>query len=264
MATEPAGHPAKAAAEAAGATHQGRKRDHNEDVFLLRPDLGLFVVCDGMGGHRAGEIAADIATSTIADFFEACQRDPEGTWPSEAGAGHEETGSMLALAMKLANRRLRAAAEEDPARRGMGTTCVAVHLTPQETYVAWAGDSRAYLWRNQMLTPVTEDHSLVGEMLRRGELTDGEAQRHPHKNVITRCLGPMEFVAPETRRASLQVGDVLMLCSDGLHGMVRDGEMAAILRAQPELKAACRELIDAANANGGADNITVVLVRRVE
>ena len=245
-----------------GATDQGRKRDHNEDIFLLRPDLGLHLVCDGMGGHQAGEVAAELAANAVADFFEACRRDPEGTWPFKPQAGQDDTSAMLGVAMKLANRRIRAAAEQDLGNPGMGTTCVAAHLAPAQTYVGWTGDSRGYLFRGGVLRPITEDHSLVGQLLRAGQITPEEAERHPHKNVITQALGPSELVKPDARQVDTIVGDVLLLCSDGLHGMVGDGDLARILASQPNLDAACQAMIDAANANGGVDNITVVLGRR--
>jgi protein phosphatase len=248
--------------EAAGATDVGRKRTHNEDVYLMRPELGLFIVCDGMGGHSAGEVAAGIAAKTISEFFDSCQRDPEGTWPFKPDRGLDDVGGRLGVAMRLANRRIREAAEEDARRRNMGTTGVLAFLTANETFIAWAGDSRAYLFHAGAISQVSEDHSLLSDMIRAGKLTPQEIENFPHKNVITRALGPSEIVKPDTKPVEMAVGDVMLLCCDGLHGLVKDDDMAAILAANPDLTTACKVLVDTANANGGTDNITVILVRR--
>lgn len=255
-------HAAQLPWDAAGATDVGRKRTLNEDVFLIRAELGLFIVCDGMGGHSAGEVAAGIAAQSIAEFYEGCQRDPEGTWPYKPERGLEEVEGRLGVAMRLANRRIREAAEQDSKRKNMGTTGVVAALTPQETFVGWAGDSRAYLFREGKLSQVTEDHSLLGEMIRAGKLSPEEVESFQYKNVITRALGPSEVVKPETKRVEMQSGDVLLLCCDGVHGLMKDDEMCAIMAAHPDLDACAKALVDGANANGGTDNITCVLVRR--
>ena len=248
--------------ESAGATDVGRKRTHNEDVFLIREDLGLFIVCDGMGGHSAGEVAAGIAAQTIAEFFESCQRDPEGTWPYKPDRGQDEDEGRIAVAMRLANRRIREAAEQDAKRKNMGTTGVVAHLTPTDTYIGWAGDSRAYLFRDGKITQVSEDHSLIGEMIRAGKLSGADVESFQYKNVITRALGPSEIVKPEVKRVDMQSGDVLLLCCDGVHGMVKDDQLAQIMGSSPDLNAVAKGVVDAANAIGGTDNITCVLVGR--
>jgi len=248
--------------EAAGATDVGRKRTHNEDVLLIREDLGLFIVCDGMGGHSAGEVAAGIAAETVADFFSHCQRDPEGTWPYKPDRGQDEGEGRLAVAMRLANRRIREAADQDAKRKNMGTTGVMAWLTPNETFVGWAGDSRAYLFRAGTLSQVTEDHSLIGEMIRAGKLSPAEVESFQYKNVITRALGPSEIVKPEVKRIDMRPGDIIMLCCDGVHGLIKDEQMQQIMADNPDLNACAKALVDAANANGGTDNITTVLVRR--
>ncbi len=248
--------------ESAGATDVGRKRTLNEDVYLIRAELGLFIVCDGMGGHSAGEVAAGIAAQTIADFFEGCRRDPEGTWPFKPERGQDEVEGTLGVALKLANRRIREAAEADARRKNMGTTGVVAYLTRDETFVGWAGDSRCYLFRNGQIAQVTDDHSLLGDMIRAGKLTPQEVENFPHKNVITRALGPSEVVKPDTKKIEMLPRDVLLLCCDGVHGLVKDDEMAAILASTNDLDAVAKKLVDAANHNGGTDNITCVLVRR--
>lgn len=249
--------------EAAGATDVGRKRTHNEDVYLIREDLGLFIVCDGMGGHSAGEVAAGIAAQTIADFFEGCQRDPEGTWPYKPDKGQEDDAGRLAVAMRLANRRIREAAEQDAKRKNMGTTGVVLWLNATDTYVGWAGDSRCYRLRDGKLAQVTDDHSLIGEMIRAGKLTPAEVESFQYKNVITRALGPSEIVKPEVRHVDSQSGDIFMLCCDGVHGLMKDEQIQELMvQHQDDLHACAKALVDGANANGGTDNITTVLVRR--
>lgn len=254
--------PASAHWEAAGSTDVGKKRALNEDVFLLRPDLGLFIVCDGMGGHSAGEVAAGVAAQSIADFVEGCRRDPEGTWPFKPGKEFDDRCGQLEVALRFANRRIREAAELDSKKRNMGTTTVTALLTERDAHVAWAGDSRGYLYRQGAITQVTDDHSLMGEMLRSGKLRPEEAEAFPYKNVITKALGPNEVVRPDVRRVDVQPGDVLLLCCDGVHGLMRDADMAAILSATPDLHEAAQKVVALANDNGGTDNITVVLVRR--
>lgn len=248
--------------ESAGATDVGRKRAHNEDVYLIREDLGLFIVCDGMGGHSAGEIAAGIAAQTVAEFFEGCHRDPEGTWPFKPDRGQNDDEGRLGVAMRLANRRIRESAEQDAKRKNMGTTGVIGWMTPTDTFIGWAGDSRAYLFRQGKLSQVTDDHSLIGEMIRAGKLSPAEAESFQYKNVITKALGPSEVVKPEVKRLEMESGDLLFLCCDGVHGMLKDDEIEAILAASPDLAASAQAIVDAANANGGADNITCVLARR--
>jgi protein phosphatase len=248
--------------EAAGATDVGRKRTHNEDVYMIREDLGLFIVCDGMGGHSAGEVAAGIAAQTMAEFFEGCQRDPEGTWPFKPERGQDDSEGRLGVAMRLANKKIREAAEKDAKRKDMGTTGVVVWLTPTDTFVGWAGDSRAYLLHDNKLSQVTDDHSLIGEMIRAGKLSPAEVESFQYKNVITRAMGPSEIVKPDVRRVEMQSGDTIMLCCDGVHGLIKDAQLEQIMASNADLNGCAKVIVDTANANGGTDNITCVLVRR--
>ena len=248
--------------ESAALTDVGRVRDHNEDVFLMRPDLGLFMVCDGMGGYSAGEVAASIAAETAKEFFEGCQRDPEGTWPFKVDQLLGEEGSRLPVALRLANQRIRQAAQSDSKKHNMGTTVVAVFMEKDKSFVAHAGDSRGYLFRDGKLWAITADHSLLGEFIRSQHPSAEEIAAFPYKNVINRALGPAVDVKVDARPLEMQVGDTLLLCCDGLHGMCSDEVIAQILQSHPVLEDACKALIDAANAAGGSDNITVVLVRR--
>jgi serine/threonine protein phosphatase PrpC len=248
--------------ESAAITDVGRVRDHNEDVFLMRPDLGLFMVCDGMGGYSAGEVAASIAVETANEFFESCRRDPEGTWPFKVDNALGEEGSRLSVALRLANQRIRLAAQGDAGKHNMGTTAVAAFLEQGKTYVAHAGDSRAYLFREGDLKAVTADHSLLGEFIRNQHPSAEEIQAFPYKNVINRALGPSADVKVDSRPIDMRLGDTLLLCCDGLHGMISDETIAQILWTHPSLEEASRALVDSANAAGGSDNVTVVLVRR--
>ncbi len=248
--------------ECAALTDVGKVRDHNEDYFIVRPELGLFMVCDGMGGHSAGEVASELAARVTSEFFDRCRRDPEGTWPFKIDKSLGEDGSRLSVALRHSNDRIRDMAAKDPRKGNMGTTAVAAYLNGDKTFVSWAGDSRGYQFRSGKIWPITSDHSLLGDFIRQKHPTAEEIEAFPYKNVISRALGPAADVKVDTVLVEMQPGDVILLCCDGLHGMVKDAQMAEILAKNSALPAACKELIDAANAAGGADNITVILVRR--
>ncbi|MBM4359502.1 MAG: protein phosphatase 2C domain-containing protein [Deltaproteobacteria bacterium] len=240
-------------AVAAGVTDVGRERDHNEDRFVLLPTAEVFVVADGMGGHQCGEVASQMATATIAGFFES----------SPALEGDGALGQRLRAALEEANCRIHQRAAASPAHRGMGTTVVAVAFHPVENrlYVAHAGDSRCYRFRARTLTKLTRDHSLLEEALRaRPGITEEELSFLP-TNVITRALGVDSSVDPDVASDASQAGDRYLLCSDGLHGFVGDERIREILDGQADIAEACSELIAEANRNGGGDNITAVLVR---
>lgn len=224
----------------------GRARRANEDNFFARAPL--FVVADGMGGAQAGEVASRVAADTFSVGL------PEG------GSSEER----LVTRVLEANARIHQLSTEDRERAGMGTTLTAAYLDGEELAVAHVGDSRAYLWREGELTRLTRDHSLVDELVRRGKLTEEEAAEHPQRSIITRALGPEPDVEVDTRTYRAQAGDVLLLCSDGLTSMISEQLIAGILRGAEGLEAAGRELVDAANAAGGRDNITVVLFRLEE
>ncbi len=246
--------------ECAGLTDVGRKREHNEDSLLLAPRHGLVVVADGMGGHQAGEVASNLAISTIEQFFDTCADDPEVTWPFRMDQTLDETANRLAVAVKLANQRIRDAARTE-AREGMGTTCVAAQVGDGMARFAWVGDSRGYCWRDGALLPITTDHSLLNEMIRAGRLQPEDAHRFQHRNVITRALGMADSIDVEVATTPLEPGDVVLICSDGLTGMVDDARLAELLSSDVPLEAACQAMINAANSAGGSDNITVALVR---
>ncbi|KRT62807.1 MAG: PTC1, protein serine/threonine phosphatase [Chloroflexi bacterium CSP1-4] len=228
---------------AAGTTDRGRVRPTNEDAFAVAPPL--YVVADGMGGHRGGEVAARLAVTTIA------LRAPE-----LAAAD----GDALAAALREANRIILDAAGEDDALRGMATTCTAALVRGRVARIAHVGDSRAYLWRAGTLTQLTADHSVVAELVREGYLSPEEAAHHPRRNVILRALGHVPDLDVDSAEVVLDAGDRLLLCSDGLTNELDDGEIADVLGADAHAQGTADRLVGLANAAGGADNVTVIVI----
>jgi len=248
--------------QCAGLSDRGLKRGHNEDSLSVVPDMGLFIVADGMGGHNAGEVASRQAIESIVDFLRRCE-DEEFTWPYPHDPGLTECENRLVTAIKLANRDVCNLSLEHQEYSGMGTTMVSVMALPEErrVIVAHVGDSRAYLLREGRLSQVTLDHSWVSEQLQKNIITPEEAKNHRWKNVITRALGNKLEVEVDVFAHDVRGGDVFLLCSDGLSGMVDDREMESILTSHADLEEAIGALIKAANHSGGLDNITVILIR---
>jgi protein phosphatase len=248
----------------AGATDVGRKRTHNEDAYLLLPEESLFCVADGMGGHASGEVAARIAVEEMAEFFRTTGRDEDATWPFRLDPARGYDENRLLCGVKLANLRIFERAASDQRLRGMGTTIVALSLprAGDEVLIGHVGDSRAYLLRGGTLRQLTEDHSLLNDYKKSRALTPEEIEAFPHKNVIVRALGMREVVEVDVQRLALGPGDTLLLCSDGLSGMVPDDRIAEVIRGHPkDLRGAAQALVDAANEGGGQDNVTCVLVQ---
>jgi serine/threonine protein phosphatase PrpC len=229
--------------EEAARSDTGRQRTDNEDAYFARSPV--FVVADGMGGAKAGEVAARIA----ADAFDADVR--EDTNPEQE----------LARIASEANRRIFELARSDSSRSGMGTTLTGMLLSHDEISIVHVGDSRAYLFRDGELRQLTRDHSLVEELRRRGQLTADEAEEHPQRSIITRALGPEANVDLDLHTHQARSGDVFLLCSDGLTSMVREEKVHDILSASRSLEQAVNALVSEANRMGGRDNITVVLFR---
>jgi serine/threonine protein phosphatase PrpC len=221
------------------ATDIGRVREGNEDAYLVLDPL--FVVADGMGGHRGGEVASDLAVRTIRRLFE------------------RREGS-LTKQVEEANRAIFERSQSDREVSGMGTTLTAVVVDDAEAHLAHVGDSRAYLLRDGELTLLTEDHTLVQRMVHEGELTPEEAEDHPHRNILTRVLGVDGAVAVDEGVLELRPGDRLLLCTDGLSGMVRDAEIRDLLERIGDPQNAAELLVNAANRAGGVDNITAVVL----
>jgi len=242
---------------AAACTDRGRVRPANEDSILADPEAGILIVADGMGGHRAGEVASDIAVSAIHLSLKEALAGPDSTGVDVPG--------LLHRAIEHANQAIWSRAAGDWDLRGMGTTVVMVLSVAEPLWVAHVGDSRAYLARPGEFVRLTQDHSLVAQMVKAGEITPEEARTHPLRNVISRCLGTDTTVQPEIQRLAWAQGDTLDLCSDGLTGMLEDGEIEGVLRAAgDDLEAACRTLISLANERGGRDNISVIVARNTE
>jgi protein phosphatase len=240
-------------AVAAGLTDVGRERTHNEDRYIVVPELNLYVVADGMGGHQSGEVASKLAANTIASYFRN----------GDAARSRRTLHDRLRSAVATANAKIYARADDERAYRGMGTTVVAAVFSPIESmlHVAHAGDSRCYMVRGGRITQLTRDHSLVADaLLERPDLTESDLAYLP-RNVITRALGMGPTVDVDMRSERVEVGDVFLLCSDGLHGLVADDELIEIVRRTQDLEGACARLVERANTHGGRDNITAVLIR---
>jgi serine/threonine protein phosphatase PrpC len=238
-----AGHPPLTTA---GITDRGRVRRANEDAFVSRSEAGVFVVCDGMGGAAAGETASRLAADTAASVL--------------AMSGQSE--SAMREAVRQANAAVYECARRDPQLEGMGTTLVALSLDETAVRIAHVGDSRCYRWRDGLLQRLTQDHSLVEEQVRIGRMTREQARRSPMQNVITRAVGTRSEVVADVQELPLQRGDVFLLASDGLTRELSDAALSSILASAGEdLQLACERMVAEANAAGGRDNITCVLVR---
>jgi protein phosphatase len=247
--------------EVAGITHVGMKRNHNEDNYLLLPEENLCCVADGMGGHSSGEIASKIAVDELGEFFKMTSRDQDATWPFKMDKTRNYDENRLATGIKLANAKIYERASSDSKYKGMGTTIVTVHFANSTAYVGHVGDSRVYFFREGTIKQVTEDHSLLNDYLKAKKLTPEEIEAFPHKNVIVRALGMKDNVQVDVSRLEPKEGDIYLLCSDGLSGMVPDAQIQDVLTKTKDLNLACSQLIDNANANGGNDNVTCVLAR---
>lgn len=243
-----------------GATDPGKKRANNEDAYLLNDRQGLYAVADGVGGHEGGEVASRIAVDTLAEAVPDLCGDRDRTPPSGSATPSGPELSAIRHAVGLANRRIRDAVGKDQALAGMGTTLTAFLVKGKRMFLAHIGDSRAYRLRSGKLIQLTNDHSIVAEQVRTGLLTETQARSSPYRHVITRALGLDADAAPDMAEHAVQQDDTYLLCSDGLTEMIEDGEISKIL-ATSAPQVAARRLIDAANARGGADNITVVVVR---
>lgn len=251
--------------EAYGQTDVGRRRKLNEDNFLVDPQVNLFAVCDGMGGHNAGEVASKIAIETLHSFIQKSLEETDITWPYGYEQELSADGNRLKTALKLANRKVFSAADNREEYSGMGTTAVAALVNGDVMTVGSAGDSRCYLLRGGQLQQLTRDDSWVSAAWAEGILNAEEIERHPLKNVITKAVGAKDTIEIEVGEHKLQNGDLALICSDGLHAMISDEEILRVLSAHSaSLQEAAAKLIEAANEAGGKDNISVVLIRYTE
>ncbi len=235
--------------KAAAASDVGLRRKHNEDRYALAPELGLYVVADGMGGHTAGQVAAELAAEASLRAIQTLE-----------GAAATLT-EKLRYAVASANRSIFQTAQQRPEYAGMGTTLVVMLAEGERAALAHVGDSRAYRVRAGKIRQLTDDHSIVGELLRRNEISEDDAREHPHRHVLTRALGVRESAEPDLAEISPAIGDVFVLCSDGLTNHLEDHEIAKLVTDLEDLQELCDALVDLANARGGEDNTTVVAAR---
>lgn len=228
-----------------GVTHAGR-RASNEDALLVDPSLGLFVVADGMGGHRAGEIASGLAVQTIKSVM----------------AGEPPSGDLLCHAVECANDEILAAASSNPDQAGMGTTVTALLIQDSTLEFVSVGDSRMYRCRKGAVTQLTRDDSWLSHARANGtDITEEEARRHPMRHVLTDVVGVRPELSPLLQVESFEKGDTLVLCSDGLHGAIPADRLGAIIDESPDPHATAGRLVEEALAHGATDNITVIVVR---
>ncbi len=246
---------------ACGHSDAGRVRSHNEDCFEVDGEHEIYVVADGMGGHSHGEVAARMAVDAIREFVRRSE-EPDETWPFAYDSRLGRPGNVLKTAVRLAHDQVLSAIRRDGTLYGMGTTVVGCLVRDGEAAVAHVGDSRAYLLHDGRLELLTQDHTWVNEQVVAGYLSEEQARDHPLKNVVTRALGGDSEVSVDVTERRIAPGDAILLCSDGLTTMLDDREIEACLRASagegPDL--ACRGLVAEANARGGHDNVTVVLL----
>jgi protein phosphatase len=249
----------------AGKTDVGRQRDLNEDALLILPEFSMAAVADGLGGHKSGHLASQLAVSTLADFFMVTvHRD--ATWPFPYDEHLSDEENYLSTGIRLANRRIFDRSLKAITDFGMGTTCVAMMFDEAGKHVSVAnvGDSRCYRIRAGEMVQLTRDHSLVSDAIHVAPwMTEEEIAQLP-PNVITRALGIREEVQADLLREACEPGDIYLLSSDGLHGMISDSEILSLVAAHAgsgDLEAACAKLIDRANEMGGDDNVTVILAR---
>jgi len=245
----------------AAKTDVGMKRAHNEDYFSLVEDEQLFLVADGMGGHASGEVASKMATEAIQEFFDRT-KDDDATWPYKMDRHLSYVENRLVVGIKLANQRIYEAALKDLRLKGMGTTIVGGQIVGDKFYIAHVGDSRCYRVRGAHIQQMTRDHSLLEDYKdAKPGMSEEEQRKFPHKNVITRALGMRDTVQVDVLAQDIQDGDLFILCSDGLSGMVEDATMLKVLGTEQSLEHSVAELVEAANHAGGTDNITVLALQ---
>ncbi len=247
--------------EVAGATDPGCVRKNNEDNFAVEPELGLLVVADGMGGHNSGEVASDISCKTIVEYARKMLGGEKAMVPEGGTAGLTPRGRQLEFFVKSANAMIYEKGRAFPKDAGMGTTVVAAIVDSKSMTIAHVGDSRLYLWRRGTLTQLTEDHSLVGEQVKRGQITADQAARSSLQNILTRALGADKEVQVDVADHPLLPGDLVLLATDGLSKMVIDADVAAVIAAEKDPQKIVDVLIAKSRAAGGVDNISIVAAK---
>ena len=247
----------------AARTDPGLRRSKNEDSYCANSELGLFVVADGMGGHAGGEVASELAVEEIQNVIRSTARlGPQDTWPAPLDPAVGTDGNRLRAGFDEANRRIARQAETAEDLRGMATTAVAIlaRVGDGRAALAHVGDSRAYLYRGGSLSRLTHDHSWVEEQMRAGLLTAEAAREHPWRNIVTRALSGATDLDVDVAEVKLELGDRLLLCSDGLSTVLTDQEIVEVVSTAEDLQVGCDELVSRANAGGGPDNVTTLLL----
>lgn len=244
-----------------GATDIGRKRQRNEDAYTVNGDIQLFVVADGMGGHNAGDVASSTAVKTIEDYMARTHDERELSWPFGIDTKFSFDGNRLRTALKLANTKIWQLADEHQEYAGMGTTVVAAIVRESTVTIASVGDSRAYLVRRDQLLPLTRDDVWLNETWVRRAFTEDQLAKLPLKNVLSKAIGSKEDLDFPVQEFQMQSQDLILMCSDGLHGLITSAEMLEVAETNPELEQICHEMIRKANDAGGKDNITIIAFR---
>jgi PPM family protein phosphatase len=250
----------------AGVTDVGQERDHNEDNFGLMAEFDLLVVADGMGGHRAGDVASQMAVEAITDFFVATEKE-DITWPFHFDPNLPFAVNRVVTAVQVANSRIYQASLKNSEHQGMGTTVVGMHwVDDRETcHIVHVGDSRCYRIRDEAIELMTMDHSLINDYLRAAPDLSEEQLAELPSNVITRALGMQESVVVDVQSHAPLLGDIFLLCSDGLNGMITDQEMLeTVIAHRDDMERTGNSLIELANLRGGEDNVTVILAEVAE
>ncbi len=245
----------------AAATDPGLKRRHNEDRYVADADLTFFLVADGMGGHSSGEVASTTVAEDVTAFIRETARDSDNTWPFGLDPALSPLANRLQVAIRRANRRLAALVEKDASLDGTGATLAAALFGGDRLAVSNVGDCRAYLLRGGTLSQITRDHSLVAEQVALGLIDSTEARHHPLRHVVTRAVSGDAGMLVDIWEMRVQPGDRLLLCSDGIHGVLTDAELTGFVGISGNsLQDICKTLIDAANGRGGPDNATAVII----
>lgn len=231
-------------------TDIGKIRENNEDYFFVDKQMGLFIIADGMGGHQGGEVASKIGVEAITSCIKGAMK-----------SNNDNVAHIIYQAIKEANKMIYTRALSDPNLNGMGTTIVLALKHMNTFHIAHVGDSRAYLLREGKLSQLTQDHSLITELLKTGEITEDEVHKHHLRHVLSKVLGVKEMVEPDNMTMILKKRDYFLLCSDGLTNMLKDAEIKNIILNESNLQKNCEGLIFAANEKGGKDNITAILMQ---
>lgn len=235
-------------------TDTGKVRDNNQDVYFvsINEEVPLFIVADGMGGHKAGEVASNMAMEIVRDeFFNLCNGD----------LGEKEILQLMKRCIEEANNKIYLKSIEIEEFSGMGTTITIAYIKDDTIFIGHVGDSRGYIIREEDIIQITDDHTLVNELVKNGSITTDEAKNHPQRNVITRAVGTSDTIEVDFIVEKFEKENILLLCSDGLTSMIKDSEIKDVLISEKDIQEACEKLVDLSNEKGGHDNITVIAIR---